>query len=92
MELVNLAQNYFGNTRSGSLVGPIGAFVIAALAVTTILLIRNMNARIRRLPDHFPDPDDGGQAPPPAAGSESRERSLPREQAESRASGGERRL
>lgn len=56
-----LAQNYFGNTRSGSLAGPIGAFVIAALAVATVLLIRNMSARIRRLPGSFPD-----ERPPPA--------------------------
>jgi hypothetical protein len=50
-----LAQNYFGNTRSGSLAGPVGAFIIAAMAVVTILLIRNMNARLRRLPERFPD-------------------------------------
>lgn len=62
MELVELAQNYFGNTRSGSLAGPIGAFLVGALAVTTVLLIRNMNARIRRLPERFtePPPADGG--------------------------------
>lgn len=67
MELAELAQNYFGDTRSGSLAGPVGAFIILALAVTTVLLIRNMNARIRRLPDRFPgtseppenDPDGG---------------------------------
>lgn len=49
-----LAQNYFGNTREGSLAGPIGAFIIAALAVITILLIRNMSVRLRKLPDKFP--------------------------------------
>ncbi|QSB13949.1 hypothetical protein JQS43_20750 [Natronosporangium hydrolyticum] len=53
MELTELAANYFGNTRDGSLAGPIGAFLIAALAVTMVLLIRNMNARIRRLPERF---------------------------------------
>lgn len=63
MELAELAQNYFGNTRSGSLAGPIGAFIIAALVVVTVLLIRNMNARIRRLPDRFPDPSDSGSDP-----------------------------
>ncbi|HLV59462.1 MAG TPA: hypothetical protein VKY81_11440 [Natronosporangium sp.] len=50
-----LAQNNFGNTRSGSLAGPVGGFIIAALAVVTVLLIRDMNARLRRLPDRFPD-------------------------------------
>jgi hypothetical protein len=60
VELADLAQNYFGDTRTGSLAGPFGAFLIAALAVTTVLLIRNMNARIRRLPERFPDqvPDE----------------------------------
>jgi hypothetical protein len=53
-----LAQNYFGNTRSGSLAGPVGAFIIALLMVATVLLIRDMNARIRRLPARFPDQDD----------------------------------
>lgn len=57
MELAELAQNNFGDTRSGSLAGPIGAFIIAALVVVTVLLIRNMNARIRRLPERFPEPD-----------------------------------
>lgn len=55
-ELIEFAQNNFGNTRSGSLAGPIGGFLIAALVVTTILLIRNMNARLRRLPERFPPP------------------------------------
>jgi hypothetical protein len=58
VELLDLAQNYFGDTRASSLAGPIGGFLIAALAVGTILLIRNMNARIRRLPASF-DPPDG---------------------------------
>jgi hypothetical protein len=58
VELAELAQNYFGDTRAGSLAEPIGALIIAALAVTTVLLIRNMNARIRRLPERFPDPPD----------------------------------
>jgi hypothetical protein len=53
---MELAQNYFGDTRAGSLAGPVGGFIIAALAVTTILLIRNMNARLRRLPERFPEP------------------------------------
>jgi hypothetical protein len=58
-----LAQNYFGNTRSGSLAGPTGAFIIALLMVATVLLIRNMNSRIRRLPARFPDQPD-----PPSEG------------------------
>jgi hypothetical protein len=59
VELVELAQNNFGDTRSGSVAGPVAGFIIALLAVVTILLIRNMNARLRRLPERFPDPPDG---------------------------------
>jgi hypothetical protein len=50
-----LAVNNFGDTRSGGLAGPMGLFIIVVLIVATVLLIRNMNARLRRLPDHFPD-------------------------------------
>jgi hypothetical protein len=49
-----LAENNFGDTRTGGLAGPMGLFLIIALATVTILLIRNMNARLRRLPDRFP--------------------------------------
>jgi hypothetical protein len=55
-----LAENNFGDTRSGGLAGPTGLVIILLLVVATILLIRNMNARLRRLPDRFPD-----QPPPP---------------------------
>src|SRR3712207_4518016 len=51
------AVNNFGDTRSGGLAGPMGLFIIVVLVVATVLLIRNMNARLRRLPDHFPDPE-----------------------------------
>ena len=64
-----LAENNFGDTRTGGLAGPMGLFLILLLAAATILLIRNMNARLRRLPDRFPtqgqadtsatDPADG---------------------------------
>ena len=53
-----LAQNIFGDTRSGSLAGPLGLLIIVLLALGTVLLIRNMNARLRRLPDRFPTPAD----------------------------------
>jgi hypothetical protein len=49
-----LAENNFGDTRTGGLAGPMGLLLIVALATVTILLIRNMNARLRRLPDRFP--------------------------------------
>ena len=57
-----LAVNNFGDTRSGALAGPMGLFIIVLLAVGTVLLIRNMNARLRRLPDRFPQ-DDRRDAP-----------------------------
>ena len=53
-----LAENNFGDTRSGSLAGPAGLLIIVLLSIATVLLIRNMNARLRRLPDRFPDQVD----------------------------------
>lgn len=50
-----IAVNNFGDTRSGGLAGPMGLFIIVLLSIATVLLIRNMNKRLRRLPDSFPD-------------------------------------
>jgi len=55
--------NNFGDTREGSLAGPVGLVIILLLVIGTILLIRNMNARLRRLPDRFEQPP----APPQKA-------------------------
>jgi hypothetical protein len=63
VELAALLAQYDADPRI-TLAGPIGGLIIVALAVTTILLIRNMNARIRRLPDRFPGQDE------PAPGNE----------------------
>ena len=62
-----LAQNIFGDTRSGSLAGPLGLLVIVLLCVATVLLIRNMNKRIRRLPEQFPNQ---GADPPSSGGTD----------------------
>ena len=51
------AENNFGDTRSGSLAGPMGLLIIVLLAIATVLLIRNMNKRLRRLPERFPEQD-----------------------------------
>lgn len=61
-----LAENNFGDTRTGGLAGPMGLFMITVLAIATVLLIRNMNARLRRLPDRFPQQraDEGDTADP----------------------------
>ncbi|GAA2527229.1 hypothetical protein Ahu01nite_088900 [Winogradskya humida] len=48
-------MNNFGDTRSGGLAGPMGLFIIVLMSIATVLLIRNMNKRLRRLPDSFPD-------------------------------------
>jgi hypothetical protein len=57
-----LAENNFGDTRTGGLAGPMGLFLIVLLGIATVLLIRNMNARLRRLPDRFPDQPRPGES------------------------------
>jgi len=62
-----LAQNNFGDTRTGGLAGPLGLLIVVLLGIATFLLIRNMNARLRRLPAEFPDrradgAETGGEA------------------------------
>jgi hypothetical protein len=59
-----LAENNFGDTRSGGLAGPTGLVIVLLLVVGTVLLIRTMNARLRRLPSSFePPPGDAAAAP-----------------------------
>lgn len=62
-----LAENNFGDTRTGGLAGPMGLFLIVVLAIATVLLIRNMNARLRRLPDRFPGQSTAGSGASDAA-------------------------
>lgn len=50
--------NNFGDTRGGGLAGPTGLFIIVLLVIATVLLIRNMNKRLKRLPAEFPHPDE----------------------------------
>lgn len=50
-----LADNNFGDTRPNALAGPTGLVIILLLVAATIFLIRNMNKRLKRLPDSFPD-------------------------------------
>jgi hypothetical protein len=59
-----LAVNNFGDTREGGLAGPMGLLIIVLLAIGTVLLIRNMNSRLRRLPDRFPRDVTDEQVPP----------------------------
>jgi hypothetical protein len=60
------AQNNFGDTLGDGIAGPLALLIIVLLAVATVLLVRNMNARLRRLPESFPDPA-GDPAKPAAA-------------------------
>ncbi|HTF07984.1 MAG TPA: hypothetical protein VK659_07425 [Asanoa sp.] len=53
-----LAVNNFGDTREGGLAGPTGLLLIILLGTATVLLIRNMNSRLKRLPERFPGQDD----------------------------------
>jgi hypothetical protein len=48
-------HNNFGDTMSDGVAGPLALLIIVLLAIATVLLIRNMNARLRRLPESFPD-------------------------------------
>ena len=68
-----LADNNFGDTRSGGLAGPMGLLLIIILGTVTALLIRNMSKRIKRLPSTFDGSEDrseagraGSDAVPPA--------------------------
>jgi hypothetical protein len=63
----SLAQNNFGDTESGGLAGPLGLVVIVLLGIATVLLIRNMNRRLRRLPSRFPPQQESDRGLPSAA-------------------------
>ena len=45
--------NNFGDTRTGSLAGPIPLVIIVILGAVTAFLIWNMNRRLKRLPKAF---------------------------------------
>jgi hypothetical protein len=89
-----IAVNNFGDTRSGGLAGPMGLFIILLMSIATVLLIRNMNKRLRRLPDSFDNVDassgDRTVADPTAgesgAGQHEDRRSSPRDDAEAQVS------
>jgi hypothetical protein len=50
--------------------GPLGLLVVLLIGVALVLLIRNMNGRLRRLPRSFDEPPPPVDAPkdPPASG------------------------
>jgi hypothetical protein len=59
--------NNFGDTRGGALAGPLGLFLIVLLLIATVLLIRNMNSRLRKLPREFPGTDDEARRAAPVS-------------------------
>lgn len=58
-----LAANNFGDTIPGGVAGPLGLFLIVLLAIATVLLVRNMNKRIKRLPASFDEQSDKDSQP-----------------------------
>jgi hypothetical protein len=56
---IGLADNNFGDTVGDGVAGPIGLLIIVLLVIATILLMRNMNMRLKRLPAEFPDTRPG---------------------------------
>ena len=50
--------------------GPLGLLIIALLGIATVLLIRNMRTRLKKLPPSFdPPPAEDDPQPPPSPGS-----------------------
>ena len=45
--------------------GPLGLLVVVLMVVATVLLIRNMNGRLKKLPREFPDQEDREEKPTP---------------------------
>jgi hypothetical protein len=43
---------------AGGAAGPLGLLVVLLIGAATVFLIRNMNARLRRLPKQFEPPQD----------------------------------
>ena len=48
--------------------GPLGLLVVVLMIIATVFLIRNMNARLRRLPREFPEQQDDPRRPAPPDG------------------------
>ena len=47
--------------------GPYGLVILLLLLIATVLLVRNMNGRIKRLPREFPDQDEQEKKDEPKA-------------------------
>jgi len=53
---------------AGDYAGPLGLLVVLLLGVATVLLIRGMNKRIKRLPTSFDDTENDTNDPDDLAG------------------------
>lgn len=53
---------------AGASAGPLGLLIVVLMGVATVLLIRNMNSRLKRLPPSFEPPEEPVESPeePPA--------------------------
>jgi hypothetical protein len=65
--VTHLADNDFGDNLGDGVAGPLGLLIIVMLAIATVLLVRNMNGHLKRLPASFPDPRDAAKPAPEAA-------------------------
>lgn len=49
--------------NSSSTAGPLGLLVVLLIGIALVLLVRNMNTRLRRLPRSFDPPEEAPPAP-----------------------------
>jgi hypothetical protein len=49
----------------GGVAGPLGLLVVLLMGLALVLLIRNMNGRLRRLPPSFDEPPPPDEESPP---------------------------
>ena len=49
---------------AGASAGPLGFLVVLLLGIATVLLIRNMNGRLRRMPRQFPEREPSAERDP----------------------------
>ena len=49
---------------AGASAGPLGFLVVLLIGIATVLLIRNMNGRLRRMPRQFPEREPAAEREP----------------------------
>lgn len=49
---------------AGASAGPLGLLIVVLMGVATVLLIRNMNGRLKRLPPSFEQPEEARETEP----------------------------